>query len=124
MSLPPNYNDCINATTALGVSPEHCQVIANRAKNSKVAPWHYSPRHLLRGGGGNWQFRRMNAYTNDDGKTIHFPPPNNLVQWFIGNMIPAVEYYRGGYDDNLPTFVKIMVTAEAEGAAQPKIDQI
>ena len=118
--LPTKKDDLHQAMIALGIRDSGIRKkIEDNPLHFKVAPWHYRLAHREKID-GKWHLKRMETYTDDEGKQFSFPPPNARIQDYIDNEIPRDhEYCRGGFDNDLPQWAVKLARLQYNSLLQP-----
>ena len=112
--LPTRPDEFMDAVRVLGIkSAEVRREMAEKPKNHKVAPWHYSSRIRFRDSNGVWKIRKSQIYKDDEGKSYKFPPPNGKVQDFIDKEIPPIDH-----TGPLPHWVAMLARLQGEGGGR------
>ena len=106
--FPTDPIKCAEAARVLGIQSEDRKRVLENPRNFKIAPWHYSSRHRQKDTNGKWRLRKGASFRDDDGKLFSFPPPNANIQHFIDEETLSFGFSRGGFDDSLPSWVRVM----------------
>lgn len=89
MTFPTDPTQCKEAIRLLGIkSSDVKKKITSKPGDKRIAPWHYSERHRVKGSDGKWEIRNMTKYRDDDGTYHNFPPPNGKLQDYINKLLP------------------------------------
>eukprot|EP00984_Skeletonema_dohrnii_P017350 scaffold7876_cov70-Skeletonema_dohrnii-CCMP3373.AAC.2 len=113
--FPADDSKCTTAMRLLGIqSPDHKAAIANNPRHNYIAPWHFHRNHLTKKSDGRWAIQNMEKFTDNEGKTFGFAPPNGNVQQFIDQVILPMGHStcRGGFDI-LPTWFTELTAKQA-----------
>ena len=107
--FPTDPRKCAEAVCVLGIKfTEEQKKIVTNPRKYRITPWQFNSRHWHRGPDGKWHLRKGTSFRDADSKLFSFHPPDANIQHFIDEEILSSGFSRGGVDDTLPDWVRIL----------------